>query len=770
MGEKKLKLVLDLDDRSFNSAVKRMQDQLNQIQTGPAMIQQQRQISQKMQQMGLGGLPGVSNERQSEQAQQKAKQQTDKLLRDTLASMAIIKREQNELNKELEKGLLTEEKKLKIRERLKELQKEELRSTGELKTIVDTRQSGIQHDNKQFGGKLLGAAGVIGGASEWMRMQARLPLEAAEAQGTAATSLVGQQIKDMTDPYKQAFLPERQKSIEMAKKAWQSERINDKIANAVGTVAIGIGLAGLATAETLSGGLATPGVIAGGAALLGMATNSKQRALTAGNEGAYEQLSAADLADLTNRSIKAGEEANPLKKMAAEYNAQNYQRNLGAQRGLGLSDKEFMGRSGFLQGNMAPGGNMQFTEDQVMQMQQSIMGAGGSARMGRQAGFGLQLQKNLDLTNAPQLLGTLSKTMGGASETKEASIRVITEAFKQGLNDSQLVDLLRSFTQVTGEYITRSGAKTQEDATRIAAQFGKGLQENTGVGMEAAKTAYDAYQGLSGQVGGPFSVMQRASMLSNPSMKRLAGMGVEGSRTFEALKKTKVLTQTHQAVQEAVYLLNKNLKPGETPVTAQDIMGIKESSTAAGADITGDTGKYNKIVQQWEQANGMSISEGIRKGIVSPEIAHAARQAGLSVSALGTGSMSGLETEQELNAGAATLRKAIPGVVSPADVSRMASYGGSERSADQVNANVAAGQQAFIDNFEKFKNDIVPTANNISDLNKQLVLLGQIAADIASGKNPNKGDLGKAATSMVKEQPQADSSSSNKGRGASAGW
>ena len=82
--------------------------------------------------------------------------------------------------------------------------------------------------------------------------------------------------------------------------------------------------------------------------------------------------------------------------------------------------------------------------------------------------------------------------------------------------------------------------------------------------------------------------------------------------------------------------------------------------------------------------------------------------------------------------------------------------------ADQVNANIAAGQQVFIDNFEKFKDAIVPAAGNLDDLTKKLILLGQVAADVAAGKKP-AGDLGRAASTLG-SQPQADSSSARQGK------
>jgi hypothetical protein len=741
--DKKLRISLDLDDKAFSSAIKRMQAQLNQAFSGPAMLQQQRAISQKMAQLGLGGLPGSPSDRQLEQSQQRAKQQADRMFEDTRRKFDIIKRLQNDLNKEQSMGTASEQRKLEIKQRLLDLTEKEKRATGELRAQVDRYNAQAQQQNKQFGGRLGAAAGAIGGAGAWIGGQGRLPIEAASAAGSAATSLVGQQLKDMADPSHQAFLPERMKAIEAAKKAWKAGRVEDHMVNAAGTIFAGIGLGLALEAGTL--GAATPFLAMAGGGLAAISGSAKQRAITGGNQQAYEQLSAADLADLTQRSITAQEQANPLKKLAAEYNAQNYQRNLGIQRGLGLNDQGFMGKSGFLQGNMAYGGRMQFTEEQVTQQQQAIMAAGGSARMGREAGFGLGLEKNLNMTNAPQLLGGISRSMGGAEQTKEASIRVISEAFKQGLNDSELVDLLRGFTSAAGEAISRSGARSQGDVDRISSQFGKGMLEPTGVGLEAAKTGYESYQKLSGATSGPMSVMQRAAMLRDPILRKLAQGGESGSLVFEKLKQIpqEQLTEDHPAVIEAARMT------GRTP---SDVIGAVASTVGAGASISKVFGRNKALVDQWRKSNpAMNMNQA------PGNIQSAFNMMSLAATTQGVGSANDLTRGQDIRSYGAQFLGTGAQQYGPSEALKT---GG--KLADQVNANIAAGQQVFVDNFEKFKDSIVPAASNIDDLTRKLVLLGQVAADVAAGKKP-AGDLGRAAATLG-TQPQADSSSASHGK------
>jgi len=137
MAEKKLKISLDLDDKAFQSAVKRMQEQLNQLNNPANLLQQQRQIDQKMRAMGLGGLPGAPSSGQVQQEQNKAKQQSDKIFEETRRKMEVIKKLQGDLNKEQASGLASEQRKFQIQERLNELKKQELRTTGELHTLVN---------------------------------------------------------------------------------------------------------------------------------------------------------------------------------------------------------------------------------------------------------------------------------------------------------------------------------------------------------------------------------------------------------------------------------------------------------------------------------------------------------------------------------------------------------------------------------------------------------------------------------------------------------
>jgi hypothetical protein len=767
MSEKKLKISLDLDDKAFNSAIKRMQDQLNQINTGPALIQQQRQISQKMQSLGLGGLPGAPNDRQMEQSQQKAKQQSDKMFEETRRKFDIIKRLQGDLNKEQLDGVSSEQRKLEIKEKLLNLTEKEKRATGELRAQVERYNVQTQQQNKQkdtasgigamakggawLGGAIAGVGAAIGGIG-------RLQVDASAAAGSAVSYLVGQQLKDMTDPSHMSFLPERSKALAAAQKAWKASRVEDQMLNAAGGIATAIGMMAAGGALTSTGIGAGPGLALMAGGLTTMLATPTQRAIFTGDKNAYEKLSSKDLADLAQQSITGAENEDPFKKLAADYNAQNYQRNLGIQRGLGLSDQGFRGKNGFLQGNMGYGGNgMQFTEEQVTGMQQNILGAGGSARMGREAGYGLQLEKDYNLTNASQILGSLSKTMGGAAQTKEATARVMATAFKDGLNDSELVDLFRSFTGTAAQFIAAAGAKTAQDAARISDQFGKGLAENTGAGVEGAKNAYEAYKQLSGARSGTFSVLKRAAMIRDPKWSRLMSMGAEGSKIFEAAVGAEDPATLRLAAESAAYKFNKGKKPGDTGyTTVESLMDSQANNIGASGSLDSSMPGYRAIIRKWEQDNGIPIGKALASGIPVPEdVRQAAVMAGQTLNTPGIGAYAGkLKTAQDIMAAGVSFTS---GDITHPNMVLGGGAGTETKDADKVNANIATTQQAFIDNWESFGKSLTPTAGHLDDVNKQLLLFGQIIMDINNGKKP-KSDLANAILSKG-PQPQANSSS-----------
>jgi hypothetical protein len=130
----------------------------------------------------------------------------------------------------------------------------------------------------------------------------------------------------------------------------------------------------------------------------------------------------------------------------------------------------------------------------------------------------------MDLTNAGQVLGTLSGGLGSSEATRQATIKTLAEGMKLGLDDSKFAEENRRFTQMTAEIISRSGARGEGDFERVAGGFGRFVGENTNAGLGAAKTAYEQYQQISQTTTGPRGVMRAAGFLSDPSLSKLSTM------------------------------------------------------------------------------------------------------------------------------------------------------------------------------------------------------------------------------------------------------
>ena len=107
--DKKLKVVLELDDKAFVAGMKRVQELMNKMQSG--FMSQQGKINQYMQSQGLGTITsGTGGPREQEQAQRKTSQESDRIFQKTTTQLNLIKRIHADINKELASGLATKQR------------------------------------------------------------------------------------------------------------------------------------------------------------------------------------------------------------------------------------------------------------------------------------------------------------------------------------------------------------------------------------------------------------------------------------------------------------------------------------------------------------------------------------------------------------------------------------------------------------------------------------------------------------------------------------
>jgi len=487
------------------------------------------------------------------------------------------------------------------------------------------RQAGRDAFNAMGGlggiGGILGTVGMIGQAgSEAYRDFNKGAVRTEGAMGSAVSGTTGRQVGDIygrRSAFEQMFAPERERAARQSLETLNANQNADKMSMGMGLLkTTGLGMAGGAGAGALFGGVgAVPGAIIGGGMGLGKGLmnifgDERQRSLalspfskTASNR--YNSMLAEDMVSDYSTSYEGQKKQNPFKTAAVGEYEQNWQRNLNAQRQMGLGNEGFYGKNGFLNNNISAG----FTGEMGLEMSGSILGAGGSTRMSRDSAFGNQMSRGLDMTNAGGILGTLSGGLGSSESTKQATIKILAEGMKLGLDDSKFAEENRKFAQMTAEIVSRSGAKSESDFERVSGGFGRFVGENTGAGLSAAKGAYEQYQQISQSTTGPRGVMRAAGMMSDKDLNKVSTM------TKQALMQLpeEQLNSDHPVVQAAAE---------EAGISAEDVInkmkGVNQGAVSRfkEADTIRDrirSGMKKMGKERLSEADIASLPEEMRK-------------------------------------------------------------------------------------------------------------------------------------------------------------
>lgn len=564
--KKELLISAKFDTSDFDKSVERMQNRLKDLYAPADMVRAQTQTSQRLNQMGIGGMQSPGNDAYARDTQ-KSRRDLDQYIREQAQGqekltkiiskrsekLDELKKKQQELTKGSTEELQVKEKIARVEEntfRLKEYYKQR---DSTLNQALDSRSKvaprdipsliqafkggGFSYGMSQIpgafrqnplgmGGNLLGGIGAaLSAGSEMYRDVKGMPIRTESAMGNAVQGIAGRDVNNIYSrrtAFEQNFQPERQRAAQMAIEKANAERLADKgsLAGNMGMVAGG----GMAAAAGFgAGGLgAIPGALVAGKGLWNMLGDERQRSLMLSpfskTSGArYESMVGEQMSKDYEGTIEAQKRQNPFKTAAVGEYEQNYGRNLQAQRQMGMGNEEFYGQGGFLRKNINAG----FTPEMGLEMAGQIQGAGGSTQMQRESVFGNQMQRGMNMTNAGQVLGTLSGGMGGAEATKQATISILAEGMKLGLDDSKFAEENRRFTQTAAEIISRSGAGAG-DADRQAGRFGDFMGEKTNKGIEAAKNAYEEYQAISSTTTGPRGVMRAAGFMKDEKLSQLS--------------------------------------------------------------------------------------------------------------------------------------------------------------------------------------------------------------------------------------------------------
>lgn len=389
-------------------------------------------------------------------------------------------------------------------------------------------------------GSIMAAIGQIGVAgSEGYRDFSKGAVRTEGSMGSAVQGTMGRQVGDIygrRSAFEQMFAPERQRAAQQSLDTLRANQTADKMSTGFGLLkSLGTGIAGGAALGGAVGMLGGPigsgaGALIGGGLGLGKGIldiigDERKRSMvlspfSSTAKRRYGSILAEDMVNDYTKSYEGQKAQNPFKTAAVGEYEQNWQRNLEAQRQMGLTNEGFYGKNGFLNNNISAG----FTGEMGLQMSGSILGAGGSTRMSRDSVFGNQMARGLDMSNAGQILGTLSGGLGSSESSKQATIKILAEGMKLGLDDSKFAEENRKFAQMTAEIVARSGARTEGDFERVSGGFGRFVGENTGSGLNAAKTAYEQYQQISQTTTGPRGVMRAAGFMGDKDLNKLSTM------------------------------------------------------------------------------------------------------------------------------------------------------------------------------------------------------------------------------------------------------
>lgn len=572
--KKEFELSAKINTADFDRSIQEMVKKLKDVSQPVGALQQQ--MAGRMQQQGMGGMSAPSMEAY-QKATQSARREMDQMISEQAKGQEklgkfIAQRTESikKLVQEQQKLVQGSKEELAIREKIarSESEQQNLKSAyrqrdSMLSQSLDVRQqmqdqsTGAIRDRNPAGwgragrfagqgmygaagreafgaiggfggiggiaGSMFGALGAAGATAEKVtgygqRLQG--------AMGSAIEGSAGQNLRDVysgRSPFENTFAEERTAAAGLAKQKEERNRITDRMkgiggvgAGAVGGAAVGAAIGSVVPVI----GTAIGAVIGGGLGAAGSYFNSNDRTRQSINpfgQKEYNKLLANEQQADFRKTYEDIKNQDPGKKLAMEDFEANKERNVRIQRTLGLSNNQFYKGGGFLS-DVQQGG---FMGEQGINMANQIVGAGGSARMGQNAKFGLQMER-AGLTNASGILGTMSGSIQNPEANKRATISIMSEAFKIGLDNTAFAEENRRFAQAAANVIGRTGVTSEDDQNKLAAVLSQFTGQRTNSGVQEAQTAYEKFQERGSQTSGRRGALRFAELMKDPVLSKLS--------------------------------------------------------------------------------------------------------------------------------------------------------------------------------------------------------------------------------------------------------
>ncbi len=724
-----------------------MQKKLKEMYSPADQVRQQMATSQRLQAAGMGAMAGspdnagyqrtlAENKRNLDRSTREEKtnleEKSKKLIQEQGAQKKISEQYQA-IVKAGKEDLKIKKDLLDAQESLNKAQKEYEASHVKVNALLNERQR-LESPAMQvapgqtpppppvkgvdMGAILKGVGGVLaalGAGAAVYDQYTSLSQTTSRATGSATQGLLGSPLQSLAsgDVVNQmAFLPERQKAMQMATDKMHSREMTDMIPGSSILSMSGFGRNFNASAGALTGSLAKSigqggyGGMPGAGWLSGKLGNMSE-SYNAAHQAQLMELAGQD----TEANLDAEKKKNPLKNLAAQRLQGNYMQDLNTQRQLGLGYEGFAGRGGFQErANMAG-----FNSDLGTQMAGQIMGAGGSTRASVNSNvLGLQAQRGFDMTNAGSVLGKISGTAGSSQATDAIFKKLLEESVKAGLDKSEFREEQRKFADITSNILSTSGAKTAEEAEKVLQGFTRFLgKDSTIKELEGARSAYTEQQAFSAETSGRGGALQFAGLMQQPGMGKLGAMGMAGLMEMPEQD----LTETNP------YIVAEAAKVGKSPKDLiSQVMDAKRQKSLVEVGLDP---KKMKALNEYMQKNSLDVGtmtgeqinampEDMKQAYLQAQEAPSVRSQYESpqkrasvVRGLISGAGGGIPGQEEMGPGTSVEEKL---------------RGPTGRPEDEVVKATGVAAQAMLENFRRFKTEITPASDALDAFTKKIIL------------------------------------------------
>jgi hypothetical protein len=337
--------------------------------------------------------------------------------------------------------------------------------------------------------------------------------------------------------------------------------------------------------------------------------------------------------------------------------------------------------------------------------------------------------RQFDLTNAGQAIGNLGGQLGSAEMSKEALIKIQAEGTRIGVNQSDFRDENRKFVEMASNIIGQSNATSGAGVDQILSTFSKFMSgTNTMTGMEAGKTAYEAFQRQSNIQTGPSAVLRSAGMRGDDVLGQLN----ERDRAKLSLMPESEVTTDSQFIQ--------SLAKGD-PKKAQAIVDNYHKVIGNSLFINPTTDKAITKLREAQKKITGPVASGAAYGESFKNVSLAEGEAAGEISLEGAGAgMSEKVRLQYARAQASGDQKQMTQLQE--DIKGQAESNKNVRPGDEMNKQQAEASRLANELFTSIQKSIVPAASDVA------IFTGKINELVAAMKGSDTSRINAAINAL----------------------